>query len=298
MAIYTFDFSEDDGNWTLVDANISGGTLNITVVLGYGQRSPDINWLSDADDDFEIEFDFLFGGSFQALRVVLKLSGDALSILFDVRATYDYMRIYYDGIQRANQTIDIEPSIWYTGKIRRVGTVYYFSINGGDEISWDYGTERALEYLKFQSTVGPNLKFDNFIYRWIEEGIIKVFEDTFTGTENLLSDKNLIFLDSMLGTDEWVLPNITYKTFSDVLIGSDNFLRDLTALFEDTFTGVDIIKVDKMVIFSDSLLGVDVFLLEKEAVFKDVFSAIEKFYASYPYPRNLKRKIIIIRDIK
>jgi len=41
-----------------------------------------------------------------------------------------------------------------------------------------------------------------------------------------------------------------------------------------------------------------VFLLDKEAKFADVFSAIENFYASYPYPRDLKRKIIIIRNIK
>lgn len=128
--------------------------------------------------------------------------------------------------------------------------------------------------------------------------IIKTFEDTFTGTDGLLANKNIIFLDSMLGTDDWVLPEIIQRIFSDVFTGSDNFLRDLTALFEDTFTGADIIKVDKMVIFSDTFSGVDVFLIDKEAIFTDVFSAIEKFYASYPYPRDLKRKIIIIRDIK
>lgn len=128
--------------------------------------------------------------------------------------------------------------------------------------------------------------------------IIKTFEDTFTGTDSLLSDKNLIFLDSLLGTDEWVLPEIIQRIFSDTFTGSDNFLRDLTALFEDTFSGTDIIKVDKMIVFSDTFSGVDVFLVDKEAKFTDVFSAIDKFYAAYPYPKNLRRKIIIIRDIK
>ncbi len=128
--------------------------------------------------------------------------------------------------------------------------------------------------------------------------IVKTFEDTFTGTDSFLSDKNLIFLDNFEGIDSWVLPEIIRKIFSDTFTGIDNFLKDWTAKFEDTFEGVDVFKVDKTVVFSDTLTGTDVFLVDKEAKFEDILTVIEKFYASYPYPKDLKRKIIIIRDLK
>lgn len=169
MSVYTFPFSEQE-NWTLSDANISGGTLNITAQFGYGKRSPDANWYSGSGDDFEIEFDFQINSSFNTAELNLKLDGDAIIILFYARASYNHIKIYYNDIERGSLTTTISLGTWYTGKVRRVGTTFYFSVNGGDEISWDYGTERALEYLRLVQSIGLDggTKFDNFIYRWIE----------------------------------------------------------------------------------------------------------------------------------
>lgn len=298
MAIYTFDFSEEE-SWTLSDANISGGTLNITAAGGYGQRVPDGNWLAGANDDFEIEFDFKIDADWSyGNYLAINLVGAPYYIYFRIRGSvYDVMQIYY-GWQRTSQPFVFILDTWYTAKIRRVGTIFYFSINGGSEISWNLGTARVIGSIRLgiDNITG---KFDNFIYRWIEEGeIIKTFEDSGVGIDNLLVDKTLIFPDSGIGTDKWILPNITYIVFSDSGSGADAFKVDKTLVFSDAGSGIDIFKVDKTVIFSDLGEGVDVFLVDKEVIFKDAGVAIDKFRAAYPYPKGLKRKIIIIRDIK
>jgi len=64
--------------------------------------------------------------------------------------------------------------------------------------------------------------------------------------------------------------------------------------------GLPYINYERIVkIFEDSGSGVDVFLRDKmNVVFEDTGVGVDVFKASYPYPRDLKRKIIIIRDIK
>lgn len=164
--IYTFDFSEDDGNWTLNNAIIQNGVLDITVGNGCGLRYPDANWYSGVNDDFVLEVDFKMDNTAPTyyMTIDIHLLGDEHPICFD---TYSpTMNLYYYPLDRASQTYTNDTN-WHTLKIRRVGTVYYFSIDSGDEISWDYGTERALEYIELimANCTGD---YDNFKYSWLK----------------------------------------------------------------------------------------------------------------------------------
>ena len=162
---YGFNFSYDDEKWTLVDAIISGGVLDITVNQGRGTRYPDTNWYSDANDDFIIEVDFKQDSIADEITTDITITlTETFPIYFRIFA--NIMEIYYDGVVRASQAFN--PGItWHTAKIRRVGTIYYFSIDDGDEISWSYGEAEGIYNigLRMMSCTGD---YDNFKYSWIE----------------------------------------------------------------------------------------------------------------------------------
>ncbi len=166
--VYNFDFSEDDGNWGLVDAVIQGGVLDITANRGYGQRSPDANWFAGANDDFILEFDFkqdtleAFG---ETTDIYIKLNGDATPVNFYIFGNPEYKMFIYHGGDKAEQPYTPDTN-WHTAKIRRVGTTYYFSIGGGAEISWNYGTARAIEWIKLSMSWCTG-DYDNFKYSWV-----------------------------------------------------------------------------------------------------------------------------------
>jgi len=165
--IYGFDFTSDDGKWYLSDAVITGGVLDIVASFGSGTRYPDIDWLSDANDNFEIEFDFKFDSveaGDKRKAIMIYLNGDTHPIYFQVLKVTNKMSIYYDPYTKAEQSYTPDTN-WHTTKVRRVGTIYYFSIDGGTEISWDYGTARAINYFKLRYT-GVTGDFDNFKYSY------------------------------------------------------------------------------------------------------------------------------------
>jgi len=186
--IYSFDFASDDGNWTLSDATISSGTLNITALNGYGQRSPDANWYSGSTNDFIIEYDVKLAATGKG-RLEIKLVDDANPLYFIVDEAGNTMYIYYNGSTRATQGITINAGTWYSAKVRRVGTAYYFSIDSGTELSWDYGTARAIEHLMLKGYAAVPDYYDNFKYSWISsknEYLLK----TLSPVQNL-QNKNL-----------------------------------------------------------------------------------------------------------
>lgn len=162
---YEFNFSYDDGNWSLVDAIISSGVLNIIANQGRGIRYPDVNWYSGTDDDFILEVAFKQDSvpDEWAMNIVITLE-ETFPIYFEIFNTT--MRIFYDGVVRASQVFN--PGItWHTAKIRRVGTMYYFSIDGGDEISWGYGEAEGIYHIALRMTNCTG-NYDNFKYSWIE----------------------------------------------------------------------------------------------------------------------------------
>ena len=159
---YTYDFAVDDGNWTLSDATISGGILDITANSGYGQRSPDDNWYSDVEHDFRLEADFKNDAVDATPTIAIKLNGDTNQIRFDV---YDnLMRIVYAAVVKTSQAFTDDTSS-HTMKVRRLGTTYHYSIDSGIEISWNYETARALENIQLKMWITTG-EFDNFKYCW------------------------------------------------------------------------------------------------------------------------------------
>jgi len=182
---FTEPFNNNDNNWTLSNAQISGGVLDITADTGYGQKSPDANWYSGANNDFIIEVDFKQDAtSDRGARVEIKLVGDATFLKFLVFGATNLMILHY-GTNQVQQAFNDDTNL-HTMKIRRVGTVYYFSIDGGSEINWNYGTERAIEYI--QLTMFWNTgDFDNFKYSWTKLsyllGKIKIISETLNISE-------------------------------------------------------------------------------------------------------------------
>jgi len=182
---YFFDFSFDNEKWTLNNATISGGVLDITIAGGYGLRYPDVNWLSGLDDDFIIEVDFKQDTtSIEGFEVRVYLVGDTTdAIRFDVRGSTDDFRIVYDGVLK-DSTSFVDDTNWHTLKIRRVGTTYYCRIDSGSEISWNYGTERAIDYI-YLTMEGCTGDYDNFKY-----SPVKNLTKTLSFIQNL-QNKNL-----------------------------------------------------------------------------------------------------------
>jgi len=205
--IYFFDFFEDDGKWILNNATISGGLLNINIVGGYGQRIPDADWLSGVDDDFEIEIDFKQDSTPEdnTMVIYLYLVGDANPIKFFIEGYDDEMQIYYPPSIRAFQAF-VDDTSGHTAKIRRVGTTYYYSIDGGSEISWDYGIARALEYINL-SMEGCTGEFDDFKYYWVKQPILTNM--TSTGDADCRGG-NKAYTDATFPTAGWA----TYITFT------------------------------------------------------------------------------------
>jgi len=162
---YSYNFSYDDNKWTLTDATITGGVLNITTSYGSGKRYPDNDWLSMATDDFKIEVDFKQNslGSLGAM-IRLKLVADGSTLDFSIDGSNNLMRIHYAGEVRTSQTF-IDDTNLHTVKIQRRGTVYYFTIDSEPVISWDYGTARTLEHIELEmaTCIGD---YDNFKYSW------------------------------------------------------------------------------------------------------------------------------------
>ena len=57
-----------------------------------------------------------------------------------------------------------------------------------------------------------------------------------------------------------------------------------------------ILDVVQIIEFADTGVGVDVFLRDWTPIYTDTGSGVEAYYKVYPYPPNLKRVIILIRD--
>ena len=57
------------------------------------------------------------------------------------------------------------------------------------------------------------------------------------------------------------------------------------------------LHVNKLLKIADHAVGIDDFLMKGEMLFKDSGIGFEVFTVTYPYPRELKRTIIIIRGI-
>lgn len=166
---YEFDFSYDDGNWIMETAHIGDGVLHIDDLVGYGKRSPDASWDYGTNDNFEIEIDVKSDAINGTVHwaIYLNLVGDDNAIVFEFKGlATDEIQLHYPiGTLRASQHENIDDTNWHTVKIRRVGTTYYLSVDGGAEISYDYGTPRALNNIVL-SYIHVTGSFDNFKYFW------------------------------------------------------------------------------------------------------------------------------------
>jgi len=156
-------------------------------------------------------------------------------------------------------------------------------------------------YFYFGATESESPTYSS-IGQWDNAGvseIIKTFEEVGSGSETLLADKVLLFMEIGGGVDKWVLPEVTFINFSDSGNGVENLLVDKVLLpFEDSGSGVDSWVANKLREFADSGIGVDVFLRDWTPIFTDSGSGIEAYYRVFHYPANLKRVIILIRDRK
>jgi len=167
---YEFDFSADDGNWAFLDANIAGGLLNVDYG-GWGYRNVDSDWGTGAYDNFEVEVEARINEvdddhqDWYHWVVRIRLNGDSKTINFYYIWGTQQIQIGYDGDVKAYQSIDLSDYDWHTVNIRRNGTIFYFSVDGGDEISWDYGSAKALIRIVLEEgwSIGD---YDNFKYSW------------------------------------------------------------------------------------------------------------------------------------
>jgi len=145
--------------------------------------------------------------------------------------------------------------------------------------------------------------------------IVREFADTGSGSETPKTDRQLLIADTGSGLDKF-LKHLEFE-FIEVAAGSDIYqgllvtifddagagIEDLdtfkTLIFYDAGSGVDTPLSDKILIIADIGSGLDAFLRDKEdAGFYDDAYAADRYKASYPYPKDLKRILIKIRDRK
>mgnify|MGYP001092775939 CR=1 FL=1 len=167
-------FDDNSWGWVLSNATITGGVADITSNLGNIKRTPNSNWYSGSTDDFITEINWKMDTDVAEIGQIfrIKLVGDENEILFHIHGTtYDKYKISHGGVEKASSSPgEFNPAIgvWYTAKLRRVGTTYYFRpAITESEISWNYGTQRVLEYIRL-SFDGCTGEFDNFKYYPIE----------------------------------------------------------------------------------------------------------------------------------
>ncbi|MBA7479140.1 hypothetical protein ES707_14571 [subsurface metagenome] len=130
-----------------------------------------------------------------------------------------------------------------------------------------------------------------------EEEITKTFSELGSGSETLLTDKILLFTETGTGLEAFIIGN-NIVVFSDAGVGAENLLINKILLLEDSGSGAEFWIANKLREFADSGVGIDVFLKDWTPLFTDLGSGVEAYYKVFPYPPNLKRIIILIRDRK
>lgn len=176
---YEFDFSYDDGKWSLTNALIIGGVLYVAVIpwSGSGRRVPDANWGCRANDDFEIEVKFRrkmidVEPSINSWWTITISLIDDTSIDFIHETTIEKLSIYVDGYEKVFTYQNMNDTNWHIIKIKRIGTVYYLSVDNKPEINYDYGILKALKgitlaykhSLPHENSNGG--EYDDFKYSW------------------------------------------------------------------------------------------------------------------------------------
>lgn len=203
------------------------------------------------------------------------ISGDSLGIMdFSTTGwkTLDITTLFANWFSEAENNYGIQISNATSSSVLRQASLYPKERAGTDE--------------------------DPYILVTYEPSIVKTFSESGSGAEALITDKILTIIDSGLGTDFWVLPEIILINFSDSGEGIENLLVNKILLLEDSGSGVESWVANKLREFADSGVGVDVFLRDWTPLFTDSGSGIEAYYHIYHYPPNLKRIIILIRDKK
>ena len=182
MAVYEFDFSYDDGKWELVNANIAGGLLNVALVpwTGGGGRYPDSNWGHGANDNFELEVNFrrkIIDSEPEISSwwtISIRLIDDILIQFEHETLSPNKLSIKVEGDEMVSKEQDMNDINWHSIKVRRVGTIYYLSVDDESEISYNYIIPKAIKSIRLgykHSLPRENNggEYDNFIYRWLKE---------------------------------------------------------------------------------------------------------------------------------
>ncbi|MCL5069677.1 MAG: glycoside hydrolase [Actinobacteria bacterium] len=172
------------------------------------------------------------------------------------------------------------------------------------DLAWDSGVQ--IKEFADSGVGSDSYKNADGIYKFSESGL---------GTDLFKTIGAIMkYTDSGAGVD--VYNKFMTKIFSDSGSGTDIFIKLRNVLYIDSGAGIEILKTDKVIVildsglasdaslankvttFAESCSGIDDFLLGGQMLFKDYGVGVDVFKVAYPYPRNLKRIIILIRDLK
>lgn len=127
-------------------------------------------------------------------------------------------------------------------------------------------------------------------------GAIMKYTDSGAGADVYAKFMTKIFSDSGSGADVWIkLKNVVY---TDSGSGLDGLKVDKVIVILEDGLGADLPLVDKVTTFLESGAGLDDFLLKGEFLFKDYAVGVDVWKVAYPYPRHIKKIVILIRDLK
>jgi hypothetical protein len=166
--MYEFDFSYDDGKWTLVTAHIGDGVLHIDDIVGRGTRYTDDDW-GQEEGDFEFEVDVKSDSLKTSTHwaIYLNFTGGVPSVVFEGEGTNIIELRSPIGTLRASGPAQINDTDWHKVKIARRGTVYYLSVDDGAIISYDYGSIETINNITLSYAFVQG-SYDNFMFS--EEG--------------------------------------------------------------------------------------------------------------------------------
>lgn len=216
---------------------------------------------------------------------------------------------YYPHLISAYHPIvsSLRPNVAYTGFM-----LAYLDANNWDlklmcssDLAWPSAAPVIQEFTD-SGEGSDTYKNADGIYKFVDSGVgidliktigaIMKFLDTGHGAETYALYSLKSFTDVGAGVDSY--SKIIIAIIVDSGIGVDSFKASKVVVYPDIAYGIDKFLINKIVNLVDSGLGDDDFLLKADMLFKDYGVGIEVFKVSYPYPRNLRRKIIIIRGLK
>jgi len=90
----------------------------------------------------------------------------------------------------------------------------------------------------------------------------------------------------------------TIKDFADSGTGTEGLLKDAILLLEDNGAGADNVLTDKITKILESGAGIDILYRNKKFTLTDSGAGADNYKSQYPFPKKMKRIIILIRDVK